>query len=759
VGKFRVLLTFGVIICTLFLPGCSGKSAITVTLSPSSTATINQGQTVTITATVANDSTNAGVTWSLASGGVGTLSGQTKTSVTYIAPSFVSTNTTVTVTATSVTNTSVTASVTVTINAVLAISTTSLPVGSIGTPYFGVISATGATGTFAWSLTSGSLPAGLTLSSSTTNAITISGTPSTLGTSKFTIQVTAGGTSVSQSLSITINPPPPLSVATKSLPNGIVGTPYSSTLQAASGLAPFTWSITTGTLPAGLSLSGAVISGTPTATGTSSFTVKVVDSTTPTPQTATGNLGITINPSLANDSKLNGTYAFLVGGFDPNGQFVAAGSLVADGNGNITSGVMDSSDPTGVQLQQKMTGAYFIDSTGLGTMTLNILGTGTHTFALALMANGNAKIIECDDNTCSTNGSGVLLKQDTTAFSTSAISGNYAFGFLGEDGQKKRYALAGEFHTTSSGNASGVLDSNDAGAIAASVAFTWTYSVPVVSPPAAPTGRGTASISTTTGTTNYSFYVVSATQLLVMETDHIAGVGTPLVSGMVLQQGNNQVFSNGSLNGASVFETTALPTVSGTPVAQGQVGILTTTGSGSLTLSADLNTGGAASSASSQCSPTACTYSVQTGGRVTLVNSGFQISDPVLYLVSQNQAFIVGTDPAVTFGFMESQSGPFTSASLSGTYAGGSIAPMLSSGANQLDIAVADGVTNLNPITTDSSTSSGLIQNSTTSATYSVAGDGRGAVTPTGAIFYMVSPTEFWSLSAGVDALLERFQQ
>ena len=755
-GKFRVLFVFGVLICTLFLPGCSGKSAITITLSPTTAITINQGQTAVITATVANDSTNSGVTWSLGSGAMGTLSQQTKTSVTYVAPSTLATNITDTVTATSVANTGITSSQSVTVDAQLTIATNSLPVGTIGTPYFGVITATGATGTFAWALTSGSLPAGLTLSASTTNAITISGTPTAVGQSKFTIEVTVG-TSVSQNLSITINPPPPLSVATKSLPDGVVGTSYSATLQGTSGVIPFAWSITAGTLPGGLSLSGVgVISGTPSASGTYTFTVQVVDSTTPNPQIATQDLSITVNPSTQNNARLSGTYAFLVSGFDANGQFVGAGSLVADGNGTITSGVMDSNDPAGPQLQRNLTGAYFIDSTGLGTMTLNITGAGTHTFALALVANGNAKIIECDDSTCSTNGSGVLLKQDTTAFSTSAISGPYAFGFLGNDAQGKRYALAGEFATTSSGGATGMLDSDDAGTAAASVASTWTYSVPVISPPAIPTGRGTASISTVTGTTNYSFYVVSATELLVMETDP---VGSPLVSGMVLQQGNNGMFSLASLIGVSVFETTALPTVSGTLVAQGQVGLLTT-GSGNLILSADLNTSGVASKPTSHCSPTACTYNVQTNGRVTLANSGFQTSDPVLYLVAQNQAFIVGTDPAVTFGFMESQSGPFLAASLSGTYAGGSIAPIKSGASNQVDTMAADGVMNLNPITTDSSTSSGLIQNQSASATYSVMSNGRGVSAGiTNTIFYMVSPAEFWSLSSGADAVLERFQQ
>jgi hypothetical protein len=74
----------------------------------------------------------------------------------------------------------------------------------------------------------------------------------------------------------------PPSVSTTTLPAGTVSTPYSATLVASGGTAPYTWSVTTGTLPAGLTLSAAgAISGTPTAAGTSTFTVTVSDSSSP----------------------------------------------------------------------------------------------------------------------------------------------------------------------------------------------------------------------------------------------------------------------------------------------------------------------------------------------------------------------------------------------------------------------------------------------------------------------------------------------
>ncbi len=157
------------------------------------------------------------------------------------------------------------------------------------------------------------------------------------------------------------------------------------------------------------------------------------------------------------------------------------------------------------------------------------------------------------------------------------------------------------------------------------------------------------------------------------------------------------------------------------------------------------------------CNGTYSSPDVSTG-RTTLAYSGTACAESVLYLVGVNQAFVMGTDTNVTFGFMENQSGPFTPASLSGTYAGGSLAPVLSSGGTQVDVAIADGVLNL-AFTTDSSTSSGLTQNQTANDTYSLVASGRGTVIETGTIFYMVSPTEFISLSTDVDATVESFQQ
>ncbi len=85
----------------------------------------------------------------------------------------------------------------------------------------------------------------------------------------------------------------PLFVTTSTLPGGTVGTPYAAQqLTATGGTNSYTWSLASGSLPAGLSLSsGGVISGTPTASGASAFVVSATDANG---QSIPGNLSITV---------------------------------------------------------------------------------------------------------------------------------------------------------------------------------------------------------------------------------------------------------------------------------------------------------------------------------------------------------------------------------------------------------------------------------------------------------------------------------
>jgi len=210
------------------------------------------------------------------------------------------------------------------------------------------------------------------------------------------------------------------------------------------------------------------------------------------------------------------------------------------------------------------------------------------------------------------------------------------------------------------------------------------------------------------------------------------------------------------LSGTGVLQTTA---ISGS-LAQSQVGLLVGDGGGNFTVNTDENTGGTLTLPAPSC---VGTYTVDPStGRVALTYSGTACAQSVLYLVGTNQGFVTGTDANVTFGLMQNQSGPFTPASLSGTYAGGSVAPVLATAGTQVDIEVADGISSVT-FTTDSSSSSGLTQNQNSSGTYSLPiNNSRGTITVGGVqteIFYMVSATEFVSLLINTDATTEDFQQ
>ena len=167
----------------------------------------------------------------------------------------------------------------------LSVTTASLPAGIVDTAYATTLTATGGDSTFVWSIASGTLPDGLTLS-----ADTISGTPTTAGTSTFTVQVATGdGQTATKELSIAIHGT--LSITTTSLSDGMEGLVYKDTLVATGGDSTYTWSVSAGTLPAGLTLNGDTISGTPTTAATSTFTVQV---TSGDAQTVTKELSITV---------------------------------------------------------------------------------------------------------------------------------------------------------------------------------------------------------------------------------------------------------------------------------------------------------------------------------------------------------------------------------------------------------------------------------------------------------------------------------
>jgi hypothetical protein len=195
---------------------------------------------------------------------------------------------------------------------------------------------------------------------------------------------------------------------------------------------------------------------------------------------------------------LNGQYAFVLSGFDANANPMGlAGSITADGHGNITGGSVDVNDNQVISASSSaLAGSYTLDSNFRGTITLtNTVGSVTHplAFAFTLKADGTAgNMIGID-----TNGfiiSGTMQKQDATSFSLAKIAGDFAFE-LDSRGPSQN-TLLGRFTLSSSGTTTNVvLDLGVAGvgptgpATGGTVAATFAAAGPNGS------GRGTVSLT------------------------------------------------------------------------------------------------------------------------------------------------------------------------------------------------------------------------------------------------------------------------
>jgi large repetitive protein len=174
------------------------------------------------------------------------------------------------------------------------ISTTALKPASAGSPYSFALQVAGVPSSTSWEVTSGALPAGLTLSKEGT----ISGTPTAPGSSSFTLKATGvevnfGPTRV-DSRQFTINVLQPLS-ARISRSTAEARTPFRATLTASGGQPPYAW--TASGLPAGLSIgSDGTISGVPSRAGSYSVTATVTDADGATRNVA---VRLVVNPRLA----------------------------------------------------------------------------------------------------------------------------------------------------------------------------------------------------------------------------------------------------------------------------------------------------------------------------------------------------------------------------------------------------------------------------------------------------------------------------
>jgi predicted hotdog family 3-hydroxylacyl-ACP dehydratase len=242
--------------------------------------------------------------------------------------------------------------------ATLTLVATASATTQVGQAYSQTNAASGGTTPYTYSVFAGTLPAGTTLNASTG---TVSGTPTTAGAFSYTIKATDSGSPTAQTAtqvsSGTITPAT-LTLTATAAATTQVGQAYSQTNVASGGTTPYTYAVSVGTLPAGTTLntSTGTVSGTPTAAGAFSYTIKATDSGSPTAQTATQVVSGTITPATltlvataAATTQVGQAYSqtnVASGGTTPYTYSLFAGTLPAGTTLNVSTGTVSGTPTT-----------------------------------------------------------------------------------------------------------------------------------------------------------------------------------------------------------------------------------------------------------------------------------------------------------------------------------------------------------------------------------------------------------------------------
>ncbi|MGA9750840.1 MAG: Ig domain-containing protein, partial [Acidobacteriota bacterium] len=256
------------------------------------------------------------------------------------------------------------------------------PNQTVGVPYSQSISATGGTGPYSYAVTSGTLPPGFTLSS----AGLLSGTPTTAGSTSFTVTATDAATCTgSNAYVMVVNPPgcPTILLQPSSLPNATVGQTYNLAITASGGTAPYTFAISAGTLPSGLTLTNVgVLSGVPLIQGNYAFSVTATDNHIPgctgiqLYTLVVGCPAITLSPASLPQATIGTAYS----------QTIAANG----GTGPYTFAITSGSLPPGITLSSAGVLSGVPTVAGISTFTVTVVDVdgcvGNQAYSLVVMA-------------------------------------------------------------------------------------------------------------------------------------------------------------------------------------------------------------------------------------------------------------------------------------------------------------------------------------------------------------------------------------
>ena len=518
---------------------------------------------------------------------------------------------------------------------------------------------------------------------------------------------------------------------------------------------------------------------------------------------------------LSPASVFKGAYVFQLRGFDTNGHPMArAGVFTSDGLGNITGAELDTNDNFSVTSLSGLSGTYTLDTTtfpGIPRPTVCIAlvsgacstvgGTGTVVLKGALSSDGTrAKIIEYDSSLALMAGS--MLKQDPTALTGASVAGNYAFELDSDAGTSTingttttgRIVEAGQFiiGTGATSITGGVADAAQAQQptfLAGGVNFATIAAGAATAPDAAGRGTFTLAVSGSNGTytANYAYYVANSKQLDLIEVD-TGGTLLTVQSGTAQRQ---NITANSLDNLTSVVALTGSAPLNGSPAPAVIIGLVTISGQAiaqaPVSINFEENVAGASNPGQSPSIPNPGTIFSPldpTTGRALLFNTFF--TSAAVYLYGSGQGFLIDISSSNSHAYsgpLIPQTGsPFTAASdIAGNYiavAGGSSSPLIPN----LDYAASFDAAGNYTAVVDFTTSdlaaipNGQVASSTLTGQYSnplsdpVAGLGQWSFThavvgdfncdptvnpacnppgPTYGAFYMIGPRQFVAIGQG----------
>jgi len=409
------------------------------------------------------------------------------------------------------------------------ITTSSLNAGTVNIPYSAELAASGGTTPYTWTITSGSLPAGIALSSDGV----LSGTPGRAGTASFTAQVTdSNGSTDSASFTLNIlNSASPTTLTITSPATATVGTAYTGTIGVSGGLAPYRCSLASGSLPQGLALNGCNLAGTPTAAGTYPVAITATDASSPA-NSSTANVTINI---VAAATKLGiGAPAGATLGQPYNSSISVSG-----GTGPYTCSFISGALPAGItQNNCALTGT----PSASGTFSFSIAATDSSTPANSASATVSLVVDAAAGQLTITSPSTAIVGKTYSADigiagGTAPYSCYVVRGTLPDGLNMNGCVLAGIPTTAGSYSLRVRVSDSSAATITSSANIVITVAATsvslAISPPAAAT-IGTAYSSTigvSGGTAPYTCSLVSGTLPSGITQRNCALAGTPATSG------------------------------------------------------------------------------------------------------------------------------------------------------------------------------------------------------------------------------------